>query len=72
MQVNSYYGLKTSERYGSCKGQRRGPKSCLNSRQHHKKEADNIAALICKSIAGKADVCDIERAKSLVTIFNLS
>lgn len=71
MQVNSDYGLKTSERYGSCKGQRRGPKSCVNSRQHHKKEADNIAALICKSIAGKADVCDIKRAKSLVTIFNL-
>jgi hypothetical protein len=51
--------------------QRRGPKSCVNSRQQHKEEADNIAALICKSIAGKADVCDIERAKSLVTIFNL-
>lgn len=42
MQVNSDYGLKTSERYGSCKGQRRGPKSCVNSRQHHKKKQTTL------------------------------
>lgn len=46
----------TSRRHESCKGQRRGSKSCINVRQAIKTQADSITALICKSINGKAEV----------------
>ncbi|MDQ3853314.1 MAG: hypothetical protein M3299_10820 [Thermoproteota archaeon] len=52
--------LQTSGRYGSCEGQRRGPKSASTVGNAIRKVADNIGALICKSIAGKADACNKE------------
>ncbi len=57
--------VQTSGRYESPHGQEEVKNSESTKRNAIKKDADDITPHICKSLAGKADACNIEGVKSL-------
>ena len=65
MQVGSGYSPRLMEgmNYAKVKEEIQNPASTAG--KSIRTEADNITALICKSIGGKADICNTKEIRSL-------
>lgn len=65
MQVGSGYSPQLLEGMNHTKVKEEVQNRASTVGKAIKTEADNITALICKSIGGKANICNIEDVKSL-------